>query len=375
VLLDRAVGDAIARHGDAFPFAKVRPVFAGADIAFVNLECPITAHAVEVKKQVVFRARPATAACLSNGGIDIVSLANNHALDCGPDGLTDTMAHLKASGIRWCGVAPPPSEAASPTITTVHGIRIAFLGFCQFPPDVESGPSQPAMSVATEDTVRRSVASARREADVVVVSFHWGVEYDGATTGWQVHMAHIAARAGADVVIGHHPHVLQGVEVVTSPIATNYSPAKLGGTGVPPIESVTPVSPPIGYGSIGVPPVDEVAQASPPIGQGRTGVPLAEEVEQASLPVIRAMRRRCYIFYSLGNCVFDPLPGYPTDAALVRCQFTRNGVTSAEVIPIILDHCRPRHASATDARRILRKISTLSRPWRTHLRDARVMAR
>lgn len=218
ILLDRGVGQSIERYGLEFPFARVGDRLKAADIAFGNLECPLSKDGVKVVKRFVFRARPQTARCLRGAGLDMLSLANNHTMDCGRRGLTDTMSILGGQGLRWCGAGATARAAEEPAMVTVRGLRVGFVGFCQFLPEgVFLSDDKPGLALATEERVRRVVSIARTKCDVVVASFHWGVEYQTRPSRGQRRLARIAVEAGADLVLGHHPHVLQGLEVVKSP--------------------------------------------------------------------------------------------------------------------------------------------------------------
>ena len=215
VLLDRGVASQIYRHGYAYPFAGVHSTLDKADIAFANLECPMSTTGKRVSKRVAFKADPKTAASLSYAGIDIVSTANNHAMDCGVDGLVDTIAALESRRVKWTGSGKTLADALTPTIFKVHGLRIAFVGFCDFlPVGLTMRDDQPSIAIATDENIRAAVTAARRQADVVVASFHWGVEYTDKPTDRQRRLAHLAAECGADLVLGHHPHVLQGIEII-----------------------------------------------------------------------------------------------------------------------------------------------------------------
>lgn len=215
VLLDRGVATQVQEHGYTYPFAHVKKTLRSADIAFANLECPLTTNGIEVNKHPVFKANPKMAACLVDGGLKIMSCANNHSMDCGRVGITETMDTLKSHGIKWCGAGPTLPDALTPTIITVHGVRVAFVGFCQFLPEgVFIRDDRPTLAMATDDNVRQAVTAARKQADIVVASFHWGIEFTDRPTDLQRHLAHVAAECGADLVFGHHPHVTQALEVV-----------------------------------------------------------------------------------------------------------------------------------------------------------------
>ena len=217
VMLDRGVALRIRRRGATYPWAKVRGVLTAADIGFANLECPISATAERTPKLFCFRARPAHAEALEWAGIRVVSLANNHTLDCGRRGLLHTMAWLRQRGIGWCGAGATLEEALRPHVVTVRGVRVAFVGFSRFAAETSMlDATRPTVAYASDENVRAAVGGAGRVADVVVASFHWGDEYRTRPNAAQRRLAKVAADAGADVVLGHHPHVLQPAAWVAS---------------------------------------------------------------------------------------------------------------------------------------------------------------
>jgi len=218
ILLDRGVRRQLDLHGALYPFRGVRRELRNADIAVGNLECPITSRGVPAPKPISFRASPRLAAGLSDAGFDILSLANNHTLDRGRLGLTDTLRHLNAMGIAACGAGSTAEEAASPVVISRSGVRMAFVGFCDVVQDASYARKDlPTVADASPDAVRAAVKNASRMADVVVVSMHWGCEYQPRPTDRQRRLAHAAASAGADLILGHHPHVLQGLEWMPAP--------------------------------------------------------------------------------------------------------------------------------------------------------------
>lgn len=213
VMLDRGIGKRIKKHGIEWPFKLVRDTLRSADLAFCNLECPLTSRGIKVTKPICFKADPANVECPADAGFDIVSLANNHSMDCSRAGLLETMHYLHKSGIAHTGAGNTPSEAALPTIVTVKGIRIAFLARNAWLPEgMWSRPDAPNSAYLDSETIESEVRDASRKADVVIVSLHWGIEYRTHPQPAQVELAHRIIDAGADLIIGHHPHVLQKVE-------------------------------------------------------------------------------------------------------------------------------------------------------------------
>ncbi len=217
VLLDRGVARAAAREGWPWVFREVREDLGAADLAFANLECPVTERRETLQKKVSFRADRVALEAAREAGLDILCLANNHSTDCGREGLVDTMGALHEAGLLWCGAGATEAEAEQATVVEVGGVRIAFLAFSDWLPEgIFPNAAQPTIALASEPTVRREVARARARAEVVVVAFHWGVEFTSEPTDRQRALARAAVEAGAGLVIGHHPHVLQGIEVATS---------------------------------------------------------------------------------------------------------------------------------------------------------------
>lgn len=182
--------------GDDFDYAFADAGwFGAADATMLNLENAVTDRGYQVPKQFNFRMPPGYTQVLLNGGVDIVNLANNHVWDYGVVGLQDTIAYLDAAGIKHVGAGETEEAAAEPAIIEVKGKKIGFLGFY-----FDGG------------NVEESVAYLKQKADLVVVNFHWGTERNNYPDFYQVDLAHKAIDAGADLVIGHHPHVLQGME-------------------------------------------------------------------------------------------------------------------------------------------------------------------
>lgn len=213
VMLDRGIGKRIKKHGMAWPFKGVRETTRSADLAFCNLECPLSSRGIKVTKPICFKADPANVECLTDAGFDIVSLANNHSMDCSRPGLVETMHYLDKTGIAYVGAGETPSHAALPTIVTSKGIRIAFLARNAWLPEgAWFRPDAPNSAYLDSETIESEVRDASGQADVVIVSLHWGIEYRTYPQPAQVEMAHKIIDAGADLILGHHPHVLQKVE-------------------------------------------------------------------------------------------------------------------------------------------------------------------
>ena len=204
----------LKKNGYNSPFTAVRKEFATSDINLANLESPIATGGQEYSaKKFRFRAEPQVAKAIRTAGFNLVTLANNHCMDIGAEALTETMRHMKDNGLAWVGAGENLSEARKMALYTIKGKRIAFLGYSLTQPiEFFAGQNRPGTAPGYEKLVTADITSARSQADYVIVSFHWGKEASGTVQAYQQTAAHKAIEAGADVIIGHHPHVLQGIE-------------------------------------------------------------------------------------------------------------------------------------------------------------------
>lgn len=206
-------GAQIARYGAAWPWTSVGPRLSRADIAFANLECAVSVRGTAQPKTFTFRGRPSSARAMARvGGIDVVNLANNHAGDFGADALLDTLRHARRDGMTPVGAGHTEASAYRPAVVERLGLRIAFAGFSEIGPfSFAARGSRPGTAWAFPDRVRSGVRAARRQGDVVIATFHWGIERDRHESARQRELARVALAAGADAVIGAHPHVLQPI--------------------------------------------------------------------------------------------------------------------------------------------------------------------
>jgi poly-gamma-glutamate synthesis protein (capsule biosynthesis protein) len=204
----------LRRAGYDFPFARLKEELSTADINLANLESPLANRGTEFSaKKFRFRGEPAIAPSLRRAGFNLVTLANNHSMDFGWPALEETRRYLKDAGIAWIGAGENLEQARRMALFTVRGKRIAFLGYSLTQPlEFFAGPNRPGTAPGYAKLVVADVVAARRQADYVIVSFHWGREASGTAQTYQRDTAHKAIDAGADVIIGHHPHVLQGIE-------------------------------------------------------------------------------------------------------------------------------------------------------------------
>jgi len=218
-------GAQIKRHGAAWPWSSVGPTLRAADLAFANLECAVSLRGTPQGKRYTFRGRPSSLrAAATAGGLDVVNLANNHAVDYGRNALLDTLRTARAAGIAAVGAGANAAQAYRPVVVRRLGLRVAFVGFSEILPfEFRAGPGTPGTAWAFPGSVRSSVRSARRQADVVVATFHWGVERATTENFRQRALTRLALASGADAVIGAHPHVLQPVRRVGARRVVAYS--------------------------------------------------------------------------------------------------------------------------------------------------------
>jgi len=213
VMLSRYVGAlAAAKHDPAWPMRDIASLFSAADLAFVNLEAPFSDRGPPAKDGMIFKAAPEMIAALELAGVDVVSTANNHARDCGSYGIAFTLDWLAKHGMTAVGTGVSGDAAHEGAVIERHGVRFGFLAYTF---DQSNGNYKDKDDrIAMLDVVRatRDIAAMSGRADVVIVSMHAGTEYQPQPKEQQKRFAHAAIDAGAKMVIGHHPHVVQTVE-------------------------------------------------------------------------------------------------------------------------------------------------------------------
>ncbi|HEY9907938.1 MAG TPA: CapA family protein, partial [Thermosynechococcaceae cyanobacterium] len=200
-----------------------------ADLAMVNLENPLTRATTKYPgKQFNFKADPDAVQVLKEGGVDLVNLANNHTMDYEAAGLLETTKTLDDAGILRVGAGSNIREARRPEIVDVKGQRVAYLGY--YGEEFAATDKKAGISPIMEDRIAQDIRSLRDQVDWIVVNFHWGQEKATHPAPWQVDLAHYTVDQGADVIVGHHPHVLQGAEVYKGrPIAYSMGNFIFGG--------------------------------------------------------------------------------------------------------------------------------------------------
>jgi poly-gamma-glutamate synthesis protein (capsule biosynthesis protein) len=215
IMFSGSSGRLVSSKGPKAPFTSTRRILSGADVTVGNLETPLSRRGAPVAgKSFTFRGTPRAAKGLRWAGFDFLSLANNHARDYGSVALKDTVRTLDSVGIAHAGAGKNRRAAWKPAIIERNGATIAFLGFSQIGPSNFSATSSRAGTAYTmnRSAVNRAIRRASKPADYVIVSFHWGVEKDYRANARQIADGRAAIRSGADLVLSHHPHVIQGVE-------------------------------------------------------------------------------------------------------------------------------------------------------------------
>jgi hypothetical protein len=216
VSLDPSHIPAFQVRGYRWAWSGVGTLFQDDSLTIANLECPVTDVVAPVEKPFNTRCAPAALSPARAAGVDIMSQANNHAFDQGPNGLLDSLARIRAADLIPVGAGADQASAIRAVTVERDGWRVAVLGIDQVlePPREVAGPSRPGTAGGHDFApVLDAIRAASRTADVVVVAIHWGVEFSSRPTRLQVVQGHRMVQAGADAIFGAHAHRVQRVEV------------------------------------------------------------------------------------------------------------------------------------------------------------------
>lgn len=214
ILLDRGVRKEIKGDYD-YPYKKVKNILNEADITIGNLESPITDGGTPVLKRpiIIFKADPENSQAIKEAGFDILSLANNHTMDYGTQGMINTINILKNNNIDFIGAGLNYEDARKPLYVEKRNCKIGFLGYSIFPPEgYITFSDRPDVAKVDPKSLEDEIKSAKEKCDFLIVSLHWGKEYEFYRGKMQKELAYTIIDSGGDLIIGHHPHVLQGVE-------------------------------------------------------------------------------------------------------------------------------------------------------------------
>ena len=221
LMLARGLGMIMEQGRLDYPFADVAELLAAADLTLGNMESALGDIGQPETKRYPFQAPPAAAKALAQAGFDIITLANNHAMDYGPEALLQGIGLLQEQGIAPIGAGANATEAYAAHLAEVNGLKIAFLGYVNVPVEASTGfdtrswtatENAPGLAWAEPEIIRADVTAVRPQADLVIVTLHSGLEYIEEPSEPQVAAAQAAIDAGADLVIGHHAHILQGIQ-------------------------------------------------------------------------------------------------------------------------------------------------------------------
>lgn len=215
IMFDRGVKNSVMKNGDgdyAFLFQNAN-FLKNADISFGNLEGPISDKGEDLRNLYSFRFEPSAIKALKNSGLDVLSIANNHIGDWGKIAFEDTISRLDASGIIPVGGGQSLKDAGEVKVVEKNGFRIGFLAFSDMGPNwLEATEDSPGILIIKDSKFVTLVRHAASEVDILVVSLHFGEEYQKNANDRQKKLAHLAIENGAKIVVGHHPHVIQEVE-------------------------------------------------------------------------------------------------------------------------------------------------------------------
>lgn len=285
IMLSRTVADKIVKNGKDYPFEAAQSWLRKADIVFGNLETPLTPGRRVLANEMAFRADPELAKTMKSYNFSVVSLANNHTMNFGDSGMLDTLETLRLADILAVGAGANQEEALSPVYLEAKGLRFAFLAYNDsdvVPPSYEAGDDSLGTAFMNINNLEEGISLAKQQADFVIVSMHSGREYESQHSQRQEEFARAAIDYGAELVLGHHPHVIQDYE----------------------------------------------------------------------------MYKGKYIFYSLGNFIFDQMWSQETKEGLgVMFQFNDQGVVDFELQPFLIqDYSQPRPLSGEAASLVISQI-------------------
>jgi len=216
IMLDRGVEYMIGKQGNGdfrFPFLKIADYFKKADIVFGNLEGVISDKGTKVGSIYSFRVNPEAMEALAFSNFNVLSLANNHALDYGREALKDCLNRLKEHNISYVGAGFNEQEAFSLVVKEINNTKIGFLAYIDIGPESwkakEQTPGIAWIQNSDLEKIRKDIQEAKSKTDILIVSLHSGEEYVQELTPFQTNFVKTAIEAGADIIAGHHPHVVQ----------------------------------------------------------------------------------------------------------------------------------------------------------------------
>ncbi len=215
IMLDRSVRKSVEKNfgGDYGKLFEKVGALKESDILFGNLEGPLSDKGRDLRNLYSFRFATSTLPVLEAAGFDALSIVNNHVGDWGKAAFDDTLLRLKASTILPVGAGAGKAEASAPRIIEKNGIRFGFIGVTDVGPDwLVAGTTTSGILLASDPNLSEIISAAASACDVLVVSIHWGVEYEKLHNARQEKIGHLLVDSGAKLVVGHHPHVVEDIE-------------------------------------------------------------------------------------------------------------------------------------------------------------------
>jgi poly-gamma-glutamate synthesis protein (capsule biosynthesis protein) len=213
IRLSGPIAEIARADGDDAPSKAVKSLL-DADIEFANLETPLTERGSKTPKTWNFRSKPRDLKIVRAAGINVVNIANNHVWDYGRDGFLDTLKNLERDGLTYVGGGRDRAAAEGVRLFEFEGLTVGIVGLTSTHPEAAwAGKNKPGVAYSDFARMGEIVGRAKAKCDVLVVSFHGGTELADDANDIQKAVAHAAIDAGADLFLGHHPHVLQPIEL------------------------------------------------------------------------------------------------------------------------------------------------------------------
>ncbi len=212
IMLGGRAEEPIAAFGPDYPFQAVQPLLRRAPVVLGNLEGPLAPDGLKQPRNHSYAVKPERGGALSRAGINVVTLANNHLMDCGREGVLRTLEAVERAGVAAIGAGPDERSAHAPVIRTEGRLRLGFLGY-YWNRRCAAGRTLPGGAIDTPDRLEADIRGLRGRVDRVVVTFHWGIPYEREPLAEDRVKARFAIDCGADLVIGHHPHCIQPFEI------------------------------------------------------------------------------------------------------------------------------------------------------------------
>ena len=221
VMIGRLVNETINKTSISYPWGNILPLLKENDLNIINLETTLTKSKLAVPKVFNFKSDPEHIETLVQGHIDVVTLANNHALDFSDEGLFETIKMLDNKNIKYVGAGVNENEARKLIIIKKKNIRIGIIGYTDNEPDWKAGKEKPGINfirVGDIERVKQDITRVRDKVDMLVVTLHWGPNMRQKPTQKFIDFAHSLVDNGVDIVHGHSAHIFQGIEVYKNKI-------------------------------------------------------------------------------------------------------------------------------------------------------------